>query len=67
MKSIKICVAAIMAGVVCIAVMLGILSAAIYAENESGNSFIAVSYTHLDVYKRQVNVSAVAQKHSRKY
>lgn len=44
MKSIKICVAAIMAGVVCIAVMLGILSAAIYAENESGNSFIGLMY-----------------------
>lgn len=44
MKSIKICVAAIMAGVVCIAVMLGILSAAIYAENESGNSFIGLMF-----------------------
>lgn len=44
MKSIKICVAAIMAGVVCIAVMLGILSAAIYAENESGDSFIGLMY-----------------------
>ena len=44
MKSIKICVAAIMAGVVCIAVMLGILSAAIYAENESVNSFIGLMY-----------------------
>lgn len=44
MKSIKICVAAIMAGVVCIAVMLGILSAAINAENESGNSFIGLMY-----------------------
>lgn len=40
MKSVRICVATITAGVVCIAVMLGILSAAIYAENESGNSFI---------------------------
>lgn len=44
MKSIKICVAAIMAGVVCIAVMLGILSAAIYAENKSGDSFIGLMY-----------------------
>lgn len=44
MKSIKICVAAIMAGMVCIAVMLGILSAAIYAENESGDSFIGLMY-----------------------
>lgn len=44
MKSIKICVAAITAGVVCIAAMLGILSAAIYAENESGNSFIGLMY-----------------------
>jgi len=44
LKSIKICVAAIMAGVVCIAVMLGILSAAIYAENESGDSFIGLMY-----------------------
>lgn len=44
MKSIKICVAAIMAGVVCIAVMLGILSAAIYAENENGDSFIGLMY-----------------------
>ena len=52
MKSVRICVAAITAGVVCIAVMLGILSAAIYAENESGDSFIAVSYTHLIIRTR---------------
>ena len=44
MKSVRICVAAITAGVVCIAVMLGILSAAIYAENESGDSFIGLMY-----------------------
>lgn len=44
MKSVRICVATITAGVVCIAVMLGILSAAIYAENESGNSFIGLMY-----------------------
>ena len=44
MKSVRICVAAITAGVVCIAAMIGILSAAIYAENESGNSFIGLMY-----------------------
>ena len=44
MKSVRICVAAITAVVVCIAVMLGILSAAIYAENESGDSFIGLMY-----------------------
>ena len=32
------------AGVVCIAAMIGILSAAIYAENESGDSFIGLMY-----------------------
>ena len=43
MKSIKICVAAIMAGVGWIAGMLGVTTV-IYAENESGNTFIALMY-----------------------
>ena len=45
MKSGKIYVtAAIGAGIVCIAAMLGVLSAAIYAEDEKNDSFLGLMY-----------------------
>lgn len=45
MKSGRICIAAaITAGMVCIAAMLGVLSAAIYAEDEENDRFLGLMY-----------------------